>query len=137
MNVNLYICTLAGISIVFYLMYPNDATFGSSMLTSVMTSDMTAISLLNIAAAQVSTVWGTLIVVGIFAGAIATYFGASAVLGIVWNIMIFFIIPNMFLLPTHLLFSTDVLAGLPVELKLLIVFLMNTMLLMVAIEFWK
>jgi hypothetical protein len=107
------------------------------MLREVMTSDMTALNLLGIAAAQVSSVWGGLILVGIFAGAIATYFGASAVLSIVWNIMIFFVIPNAFLLPTHLLFQPGLVMELPMEIRLLIVFLMNTMLLLVAIEFWK
>lgn len=137
MNVNLYLCILAGISLVFYLMYPTDSTYGATAITSAMKGELTFEAVLTAIANTGAEVWGTLALVGIFAGAIATVFGASAVLPIVWNVMIFFIIPNLFILPTHLLMQGDTMAMLPIELKVTILFIMNLLLVMTAIEFWR
>lgn len=135
MNVNLYVMLLAGISLVFFLLYPADSTFGASAITSMMRGEMTLSDVLTAIANQGASTWGILIGVGIFAGAIATIFGASAVLPIVWNVMIFFVIPNLFILPTHILIEGT--AGMPTEISVTIIFIMNVLLLLTAIEFWR
>jgi len=132
MNVNLYILILAGISLAFYLMYPTDSTF----LFSMMKTDMSFTSLLNIIISNGLASAGLLLTAAAFASVLLTLFGAAAVLPILFNVGVFFIIPNLFLLPTHLLMSGDAL-GMPVEIRIVIIFFMNVLLAMTAIEFWR
>lgn len=135
MNVNLYICILAGISIVFFLLNPGEATYGSAVLFDLMTGDLTATQLLQLLGDVALGNAGYLLTTAIFTAVLLTIFGASAVLPILFNIGVFFLIPNLFFLPTHYLITG--LAGLPSELSILMIFGMNVLLLMTAIEFWR
>lgn len=132
MNVNLYILILAGISLAFYLMYPADSTF----LFSVMKTDLSFTSLLDLVITNGLASAGALLTAAAFASVLLTLFGAAAVLPILFNVAVFFIIPNLFLLPTHMLMSGDAL-GLPLELRIVIIFFMNVLLVMTAIEYWR
>lgn len=137
MNVNLYICIIAGISLVFYLLYPADSTYASSALTTMMKGDLSVTDLLQVLGTYGLENAGWLLGTGIFVSVLATLFGASAVIPIVFNIGVFFIIPNLFILPTHLLLQGDSMGMLPVELKVTMMFIFNVMLLLTAIEFWR
>lgn len=137
MNVNLYICIIAGISLVFYLLYPADSTYASSAMTTLMKGDLSAAEILNVLVTFGLDNAGVLLGSSIFVAVLATLFGASAVIPIVFNIGVFFIIPNLFILPTHLLLQGDSMGMLPVELKVTMMFIFNVMLLMTAIEFWR
>ena len=135
MNVNLYICILAGISLSFFLLNPGEATYGSSVLFDLMKGDLTAMQILALLGNVAFENAGFLLGTSIFAAVLLTIFGSSSVLPILFNIGVFFLIPNLFILPTHLLISGT--SGLPMEISILMIFLMNVMLLMTAIEFWR
>ena len=135
MNVNLYICILAGISIVFFLLNPGEATYGSAVLFDLMKGDLTTTQILEVLGSVALENAGVLLGTAIYMAVLLSIFGASAVLPIVFNVGVFFLIPNLFILPTHLLVSG--LSGLPSELTILMIFGMNVLLLMTAIEFWR
>lgn len=134
MNVNLYICILAGISIVFFLLNPGGANY-SYVFVDLMKGDLTTSQLLNVLATAGFNNAGLLLTTAVFSAVLLTIFGASSVLPIIFNVGLFFVIPNLFILPTHLLLSGA--SGLPSELAYLMVFMMNVLLLMTAIEFWR
>jgi len=135
MNINLYISILVGISLVFYLLYPADSTYGSMAINTIMSHDLSASQILTYIATTFMAIWPILAGIGLLSGIMLTTFGASSIIPIVWNLMIFFVIPNLFLLPTHLILSGT--SGLPTEVGVVIIFLLNSLLLLTAIEFWK
>lgn len=136
MNATMYICILAGISLVFWLMYPADSTYGSSAIMSLMKGDLTLSSIINLVASSEFFSLSNPILIGSLAVALLfTMFGASSIFPIMFKLAVFFVIPNLFLLPTHLLFTGDAL-GLPLEIRVPIIFVMNVMLLLAAIEYW-
>lgn len=139
MNVSLYICLLAGIGLSFYLVtygsaLSSSACFSSmSLTTQILSGTFTFGSFLSMIMANIGFVAGVLLI-GMF-GILALGYGAMALVSIIWNILLFFVIPNLFVLPTFGLLSG--MCGLPDIVSYLIIFGMNLILLLTAIEFLR
>lgn len=139
MNVSLYISILAGISLAFYLIsygtaLSSDSCFNSlSLTTSILTGTFTFGSFLTLIMGNLGYIAG-IVLIGMF-GILALGYGAMGLVSIIWNLLLFFVIPNLFVLPTFGLLSGF--CGLPDIVSYIIVFIMNFLLLLTAIEFLR
>ena len=131
MNINLYVWILAGIGIAGYLLYPTQATFLSVLASGELEID----AMLQLIVEALTSTSGAIIGAGVVAiiGIIGTQLGSSTILPILWRVSVFFLIPNLFLLPTNLIIAS----GLPVLLQGFILAFFNILLILVAVEYWR
>lgn len=148
MDLDLYIWLLAGVSLIGYLLYPAQSTWAASALTGtcvngICTNSFSMDAIINNIVGYVSNNAAIILGLGsLFAGAFVasiltgvslSSFGLIALFQILWRISVFFLIPNLFFLPNNLIGSSD----LPNEVKIVIFFIFNVLLLTIAVRYWE